>query len=204
MPGKRVTSNPENGQLSIDDTETTIEDTVSPQASATPTSTQPSSKNPEDELARFGLTGEAWHAKHGNGNCEPNNGKEPWLHWKVDKVHPYKGIPAREMQHVGWLIEQATGWQPTDGEWSGWVKAMGEMYQAANGDFEHIRGGIRSALDREEQYIPGHPMGFVKAIRKVKAKPKRRTSAQQVQDAEHRMHSDPQYQAAAQLQRMQS
>lgn len=98
-------------------------------------------------------------------------GDEPWLLWGDDKVHALGGVEANDLRRVGWLIEQGTGMRPVDGEWSGWLKALVQVFNAAGGDFERVERGVELAWDREEKYRPGHPMGFVKAVRKVEVKP---------------------------------
>jgi hypothetical protein len=101
----------------------------------------------------------------------PPRGDEPWLLWGDDKVQARGGVEVNDLRRVGWLIEQGTGMYPVDGEWSGWLKALGQVLKAAGGDFERVKRGIALAWDREEKYRPGHPMGFVKAVRKVQLVP---------------------------------
>ena len=207
MPGKRVTSNPENGQLSIDDTETTIEDTVSPQASATPNSAQPLPSEAqrvralqaemEGKSGKEIMDGFMGPPRSGsNGKMKPPDGTEPWLRWGGGKVRPRNGISALSLQRVGWMVEQAMGgWYPVDGEWSGWMKAMVQMYEVADGDFDKIQAGIEWAKQRDPKYWPEHPMGFVKAIRKAKTVPKKPTPAERRKRERERMERDPQVQA---------
>ena len=166
--------------------------TISPTASDTPNGNQPS----KDKLAEFGITGEKWHAEHGTSS--KSNGKGPWVTWGDGKVHPRDGIEARYLQRVGWMVEKA-GWRPTDSEWKGWMLALSEIHQAARGDFDLIQKGIDLACNREAQYRPKHPMGFVNAIRQVQPDKTKPTSAERRKRERERMESDPQYQAAAAL-----
>ena len=131
----------------------------------------PSSKQTEssDELAKHGLTGEAWHAKHGNGNgnLSPPRGDEPWLRWGDGQVKPRPGISARDLQHVGWLVEKVFDLVPVGKEWRSWTSAFAQMYEVAEGDFDLIERGVTLAWEREAKYRPTHPNGFIKAIRKA-------------------------------------
>ena len=125
--------------------------------------------------------------------------EKPWMKC-AQWIKPRHGISAECLQRVYWLIEQHTGLEPVDSERSGWVKALVDCYQAAQGDFAAVERGVKVTWLREAKFRPGHARGFVDEIRKA------RTIEPEVSEHERlrqRMLQDPQYQAGVELERRQ-
>jgi len=103
--------------------------------------------NPDEELARFGLTGKAWHdANPGNGRgLQPPSGEEPWLTWGGDRIRKRDNVGEVDLRHVGWLLEHVTGVVPkSDGAWYSWRKNWVDWYNEAGGNFTVIEKALRN------------------------------------------------------------
>lgn len=151
-----------------------------PSGASAPTRSDPEPNSLADELAAQepapresipdGMSPSEWlrekTARAHNAWIERTGG-EPWIGWGGDGVRTRDGVSVAALRRTGWLLEQETGLAPVDGELTGWVKALAMIYQAAGGDWDVIRAGIREVWRRERRYRPGHARGFVNEVRKA-------------------------------------
>lgn len=95
----------------------------------------------------------------------------PWIHWHVNNrsMASRDGISKLNLQRVGWMIQERTGLAPTSRGMKGWVSALAQVYEAADGDFDVIQAGIDAVMKRDKKYRPGHAAGFVDEVRKAAA-----------------------------------
>jgi hypothetical protein len=92
---------------------------------------------------------------------------KPWVHWGNGSVRSRDGIDVDDLRRVGWMIEDQTGLSPVNGEMTGWVKALGMIYEAAEGKWDVIERGVKAVWKRDAKYRPGHARGFVDEVRKA-------------------------------------
>jgi hypothetical protein len=95
---------------------------------------------------------------------------EPWHMWNVERIQARGAVSKASLQHVGWLVEQITGYVPnSDAMWKLWRPAYEAMYLEAEGDFKIIEEAIKNKWDVPSKYRTTKPARYIEEVGKVRA-----------------------------------